>query len=141
MTTTETTPKSKNAKRREAARLKAAAEGPVAEWNKFAEAGGSEGVPKEDGVTDKDLSNNTTRKNDSPQQQPAVLDEEAEREKKARNLKKKLRQARDLQDKKEQGESLLPEQFAKVLKIQELIRDLEKLGFDADGEKKASEEG
>ena len=67
------------------------------------------------------------------------VDEEAEKEKKARNLKKKLRQARELREKKDSGESLLPEQFAKVVKIQELIRELDKLGFDADGGKKASD--
>ncbi|KAI1341528.1 putative RNA binding protein Pym [Xylariaceae sp. FL0016] len=66
------------------------------------------------------------------------VDPEVEREKKARNLKKKLKQARDLKDKKEGGESLLPEQIAKVIKINELVRELEALGFDADGEPKAS---
>jgi partner of Y14 and mago len=64
------------------------------------------------------------------------VDPEAEKEKKARNLKKKLRQARDLREKKDKGESLLPEQFAKVIKINELIRELDALGFDAEGEKK-----
>ncbi|KAB8074714.1 hypothetical protein BDV29DRAFT_173175 [Aspergillus leporis] len=63
-------------------------------------------------------------------------DLEAENEKKARNLKKKLRQARDLRDKKNQGEALLPEQLEKVIKIQELIRQLDSLGFDANGDKK-----
>ena len=130
-TTTAETPKSKNAKRREAARQKAAAVGPAAEWNKFAENAGS------DGVGNGESSHETTQTN-GQEQQP---DEDAEKEKKARNLKKKLRQARELQGKEEQGESLLPEQFAKVLKIQELIRDLEKLGFDAEGGNKAAEEG
>ncbi|PGH13010.1 hypothetical protein AJ80_06494 [Polytolypa hystricis UAMH7299] len=65
-----------------------------------------------------------------------ATDPEAEREKKARNLKKKLRQARELSDKKDKGEDLLPEQFEKVIKIQELIRQLDALGFDADGEPK-----
>jgi len=64
------------------------------------------------------------------------IDAEAEKEKKARNLKKKLRQAKDLKDKKEGGQSLLPEQIAKVIKINELIRELEALGFDQDGEPK-----
>lgn len=69
---------------------------------------------------------------------PEEVDPEAEREKKARNLKKKLKQAKELKNKKEGGESLLPEQIAKVIKINELIRELEALGFDADGEPKAS---
>ncbi|KAE8148066.1 hypothetical protein BDV25DRAFT_23241 [Aspergillus avenaceus] len=65
-----------------------------------------------------------------------TADPEAEKEKKARNLKKKLRQARDLRDKKNQGESLLPEQLEKVIKIQELVRQLDTLGFDSNGDKK-----
>ncbi|KAJ5467025.1 Exon junction complexPym [Penicillium sp. IBT 31633x] len=64
------------------------------------------------------------------------IDLEAEKEKKARNLKKKLRQARDLRDKKQQGEALLPEQLEKVIKIQELVRQLDVLGFDSNGDKK-----
>ena len=72
-------------------------------------------------------------------QQPSeAVDPEAEKEKQARNLKKKLRQARELKDKKDKGESLLPEQFEKVIKINELIRQLDGLGFNADGELKES---
>lgn len=67
-----------------------------------------------------------------------ALDPDAEKEKKARNLKKKLRQARDLREKKDKGESLLPEQLAKIIKINELIRELDSLGFDADGESKST---
>ncbi|KAI1101119.1 Mago binding-domain-containing protein [Jackrogersella minutella] len=66
------------------------------------------------------------------------VDPEVEREKKARNLKKKLKQAKDLKNKKDGGESLLPEQIAKVIKINELVRELEALGFDADGEPKSA---
>ncbi|KAL8943430.1 MAG: hypothetical protein Q9216_001068 [Gyalolechia sp. 2 TL-2023] len=61
---------------------------------------------------------------------------EAEKEKQARNLKKKLRQARELREKNDNGENLLPEQFAKVIKINELIRQLDSLGFDQEGEPK-----
>ncbi|KAF4981248.1 hypothetical protein FZEAL_2912 [Fusarium zealandicum] len=68
------------------------------------------------------------------------VDPEIEREKKARNLKKKLKQAKDLKNKKEGGEALLPEQIAKVIKINELIRELDSLGFDAEGEPKAKED-
>ncbi|KAK0914101.1 hypothetical protein LTR57_014159 [Friedmanniomyces endolithicus] len=64
------------------------------------------------------------------------VDPEAEAAKEARKLAKKLRQARELKEKKESGDALLPEQFAKVIKIQELIRQLDGLGFDAEGEKK-----
>lgn len=64
------------------------------------------------------------------------VDPEAEKEKEAKKLTKKLRQARELADKKEQGGVLLPEQFEKVIKITELIRQLDSLGFDANGDKK-----
>ncbi|KAG5657156.1 hypothetical protein KAF25_001745 [Fusarium avenaceum] len=78
---------------------------------------------------------------EAPASQEAKADEvdpEVEREKKARNLKKKLKQAKDLKDKKEGGEALLPEQIAKVIKINELIRELDALGFDAEGEPKTA---
>ncbi|CEI64963.1 hypothetical protein FVEN_g3458 [Fusarium venenatum] len=68
------------------------------------------------------------------------IDPEVERQKKARNLKKKLKQAKDLKNKKEDGEALLPEQIAKVIKINELIRELDALGFDSEGEPKTSTE-
>lgn len=63
-----------------------------------------------------------------------VTDPEAERKKKARNLTKKLKQAKDLQDKKDGGQSLLPEQIAKVIKINELVRELAALGFNTEGD-------
>jgi len=69
-----------------------------------------------------------------PEAEPEEVNPEVEREKKARNLKKKLKQAKELQSKKEGGETLLPEQIAKVIKINELVRELEALGFDAEGE-------
>lgn len=65
------------------------------------------------------------------------VDPEAEKEKEVKKLTKKLRQARELKDKKEKGDKLLPEQFEKVIKINELIRQLEGLGFDPQGEKKS----
>ena len=77
----------------------------------------------------------------SPDHVETTVDPELEKEKKARNLRKKLRQARELREKKDKGEDLLPEQFEKVIKIQELIRQLDALGFDADGEKKKDETG
>ncbi|KAL1991002.1 hypothetical protein VTN49DRAFT_5506 [Thermomyces lanuginosus] len=66
-------------------------------------------------------------------------DPDTEREKKARNLRKKLRQARELRDRRDQGASLLPEQEAKVVRIEELTRELEALGFNDEGEKKEEE--
>lgn len=61
------------------------------------------------------------------------IDPEVEKAKEARRLAKKLRQARELQDKKASGEGLLPEQLAKVIKINELVRQLDSLGFDSEG--------
>ncbi|KAL3460264.1 hypothetical protein BJX64DRAFT_263509 [Aspergillus heterothallicus] len=76
------------------------------------------------------------KQTDGPDSSADAVHPEAEKEKKARNLKKKLKQARDLNDKKNKGEALLPEQLEKVIKIQELIRQLDALGFDANGDKK-----
>jgi partner of Y14 and mago protein len=86
-----------------------------------------------------DGTNQTSEKKEERLKEPEVKDEEAEKEKEARKLTKKLRQARELKDKKEQGAALLPEQFEKVIRINELIRQLNALGFDANGEKKESE--
>lgn len=63
------------------------------------------------------------------------VDPEVEKQKDARKLAKRLRQAKELSDKKEAGGALLPEQIEKVIKIKELMRQLENLGFDNDGEK------
>ncbi|KAI0116867.1 hypothetical protein F4814DRAFT_265108 [Daldinia grandis] len=106
----------KNAKRREARKKAKQSQDPAeATNNKPASGGAADAAKAED-----------------------VVDAEAEREKKARNLKKKLKQAKDLKNKKEGGESLLPEQIAKVIKINELVRELEALGFNADGEPKTN---
>ena len=102
----------KNAKRREA-RKKAAAAATDDKGTEAAEAPETKDVPA-----------------------PPPVDPEAEKEKEAKKLLKKLRQAKELKDKKEKGDALLPEQFEKVIKINELIRQLEGLGFDAQGEKK-----
>jgi partner of Y14 and mago protein len=130
-TTTPTTSASnKNAKKREAKRRnKAEAETEAGEDNAGTESTGLKAEPKKSaGAPEKST------------QEVTEADREAENEKKARNLKKKLRQARDLRDKKDKGENLLPEQLEKVIKIQELIRQLDALGFDANGEPKSSME-
>ncbi|CAK7215835.1 hypothetical protein SCUCBS95973_002613 [Sporothrix curviconia] len=67
----------------------------------------------------------------APQADPQV-----EREKKARGLRKKLKQAKELKSKRDDGEALLPEQIAKVIRINELVRELDALGFDTEGEPK-----
>lgn len=110
----------KNAKRREA-RKKAKAVDDVDAGANMKESGeGSEKV---------DWRSKETQKVEE-------VDPEVEKEKKARNLRKKLKQAKELKEKKEGGITLLPEQFAKVIKISELIRELDALGFDAEGEPK-----
>lgn len=79
-------------------------------------------------------------KDTAPAAEPAKeepVDPEADKAKEAKKLAKKLRQARDLKDKKEKGDALLPEQFQKVIKINELIRQLDNLGFDSNGDKKS----
>ncbi|KAK7744982.1 hypothetical protein SLS53_003216 [Cytospora paraplurivora] len=108
----------KNAKRREARKKAKAAE--------TGEGGG--GGDKEEATT------TTAAAKVDGQVEATAADPEVEREKKARNLKKKLKQARDLQDKKDGGQPLLPEQIAKVIKINELVRELAALGFDSEGE-------
>ncbi|KAL1984212.1 hypothetical protein VTN96DRAFT_9346 [Rasamsonia emersonii] len=117
----------KNAKRREA--------------KKRAKAAGA-GEDNAASATDqKDVTSAAQTNGDKTKEEQPAVDPEAEKEKKVRNLRKKLRQARELRDKKDKGESLLPEQLEKVIKINEIIRQLESLGFDADEEKKASVEG
>lgn len=114
----------KNAKRREAKR-------------KAKEAGTTDATNATDEKKGSDSDNWRVSADKAAQQAPEEeIDTEAEKEKKARNLKKKLRQARDLRDKKNQGEALLPEQLEKVIKIQELVRQLDSLGFDSNGDKK-----
>ncbi|KAH8727943.1 hypothetical protein GQ44DRAFT_610670 [Phaeosphaeriaceae sp. PMI808] len=113
----------KNAKRREA-RKKAAA----------AASDGKQEGEGEDLVENMPVEN--TKAAEAAVEPEKPKDPEAEKEKEAKKLLKKLRQAKELKDKKEKGDKLLPEQFEKVIKINELIRQLETLGFDAQGEKK-----
>lgn len=106
---------SKNAKRREA-RKKAAA--------------------IQDHLMDSDVPNGTSSAKLQEPLKPIPVDPVAEKEKEAKKLSKKLRQARELKEKKDNGGSLLPEQFDKVIKMNELIRQLDNLGFDANGDMK-----
>ena len=127
----------KNAKRREARRkAKAAEEG--------AQIEAVMGTGTENNGQPSDAASSAQQSPDDRDQRPKeqlaveVTDDplplEAEKEKKVRNLRKKLRQARDLSAKKDKGENLLPEQFEKVIKMNELIRQLDALGFGMDGE-------
>ncbi|KAK0514993.1 hypothetical protein JMJ35_002372 [Cladonia borealis] len=126
----------KNAKRREARKRAKAADG---------DEGGEEGEGERvvNGAEKENKGQSTAKskaENESgnwrEKEKESQVDVEAEREKQARNLKKKLRQARELREKKDKGENLLPEQFEKVIKIHELIRQLEGLGFDSEGNRK-----
>lgn len=123
------------------------AKGATAASNKNAKRREAKKKAKGEGVEDKDVTaidNWRAGGGNKPEEQKTTeepaLDAEAEKEKKARNLKKRLRQARELREKRTQGESLLPEQLEKVIKIQELVRQLNALGFDSNGEKKGSAE-
>ena len=125
----------KNAKRREARKRAKAAEGEAdADEEANAKAKIEEKEEQSTAKSKADTNDNWRANAPSPAKEPdPKLDPEVEREKQARNLKKKLRQARELREKKDKGENLLPEQFEKVIKIQELIRQLDSLGFDSDG--------
>ena len=127
----------KNAKRREARKKAKAAE----------EAGDSKATTNGASETKVVFANKSAMatenwRSETPAAKEAEPPEnaEAEKEKQARNLKKKLRQARELREKKDKGENLLPEQFEKVIKINELIRQLDSLGFDSQGEQKVQVE-
>jgi partner of Y14 and mago len=123
----------KNAKRKEARKKAAAAASENGER--------VDGEGAEDGETSKDTQTEVAgaKLEPVPESKSEEADPAAEAAKEARKLAKKLRQARELKDKKDKGDNLLPEQFAKVIKIRELIRQLDALGFDAEGEKKESE--
>jgi len=119
---------SKNAKRREARKR-------AAEKEKQKEAEKDEEEPAK-------VDNGDGGEEAKPEQNEQVdaVDSEVEKEKEARKLAKKLRQARELKDRKEKGDSLLPEQLEKVIRINELIRQLDALGFDGNGERKKTKE-
>ncbi|KAL8675045.1 MAG: hypothetical protein Q9168_000528 [Polycauliona sp. 1 TL-2023] len=127
----------KNAKRREA--RKRAKDPGEASRNDVDGDGGTPNLeegPEKQSLADKQNGAASGDRRTQDQEAETILDPEAEQEKQARNLKKKLRQARELREKKDNGGNLLPEQFAKVIKINELIRQLDSLGFDAEGERK-----
>ncbi|CAN8099793.1 unnamed protein product [Discula destructiva] len=118
----------KNAKRREA-RKKAAANS-----EKKENVSPTTGDPASQHLSEASSGANKDKEGEPP------VDPEAEKKKKARNLTKKLKQAKELQDKKDGGQSLLPEQIAKVIKINELVRELAALGLDAEGEPLTAED-
>ena len=144
-TGTGTSVASKNAKRREARKRAAATATKVLETQesdilvcdsigkaKFVEEDSAEKARKRaieiGSPTSLPIANGTTAAQEN--------DAEKDDEKNARKLAKKLRQAKELKDRKEKGDALLPEQLEKVIRISEITRQLEGLGFDANGDKK-----
>jgi len=128
--------KSKNAKRREAARRKAQENGgEAAEMQLTAAMEGhslnGEEITKEDWRTPGKLAEN-------PQ---TVVDEEAEKQKKIRNLLKKLKAVRELKEKKANGEKLSHDQIMKMAKEPELARDLQKLEYEGPELKETNRDG
>ena len=118
--------KSKNAKRREAARKKAA-------------EGSTEAT--EDGITSAMEKTRISAQSDHPTEawhdpsklvtsQAQIAEAEADQEKRIRNQLKKLRAVRELREKRAAGEKLSPDQVMKIGKEGELLRDLKKLGYD-----------
>ena len=103
---------------------------------KIAKSAGKSGRRAEKDASERDTAAQEKDKAVSKMSEPEPEDPEVTEHKEARKLSKKLRQARELQQKKEKGDGLLPEQFEKVIKINELIRQLDKLGFDQEGQKK-----
>ncbi|TGZ78609.1 hypothetical protein EX30DRAFT_288029, partial [Ascodesmis nigricans] len=73
---------------------------------------------------------NTKKEADPAPEEQKPVDEQAEKEKKAKAIRKKIRQANDLKSRREGGEALLPEQLDKIIKLNELMRQLKALGFD-----------
>lgn len=124
----QSTAANKNAKRREA-RKKAAA----------AVSGEGTDGDKTEPTLDGEASSAATAAAPTEPNASKTADPEAEKEREAKKLAKKLRQARELKDKKDKGDALLPEQFEKVIRINELIRQLDNLGFDSNGDKKEQE--
>ncbi|KAK5949072.1 hypothetical protein OHC33_009813 [Knufia fluminis] len=107
--------KSKNAKRREAARKKKESE----DHQGVVEVGNAVGnLHVQDDGQVKDTKTN------------GELDPDAERQKKIRNQLKKLKAVKELKAKKLAGEKLSADQLVKIAKEQEIIRDLVKLDYD-----------
>jgi len=124
----------KNAKRRDARKRAKAAEETTQDGSTEAVTQTNSGARATDGNSGPTESKLGKTQGTQSAESIEQADREAEKEKQARSLKKKLRQARELREKKDQGQNLLPEQFQKVIKINELIRQLDSLGFDAEGD-------
>lgn len=115
--------KSKNAKRREAARKKAE----VTDSSENALAAALQNTS----LTDMEKRTQDWRdptKLEGSQQTPSH--DEEDQQKKIRNQLKRLKAVRELKDKKAAGEKLSHDQLMKIGKEGEILRDLKKLGYD-----------
>ena len=112
--------KSKNAKRREAAKKRAENQ---PNGNELAD------TLQQQILEDKAISdwNDPSKLQTRPTKSEA---DEAEQQKKIRNSLKKLKAVRELKDRKAAGEKLSIDQIAKIGKEPELLRDLQKLKYD-----------
>lgn len=113
--------KSKNAKRREAARKKAATDD-TAEGALTA-AMGKTNLSDVDRLKENRRDPSKLVGNDQPAQQDDT-------QKKIRNQLKKLKAVKELRDRRAAGEKLSHDQIMKIGKEGELLRDLKKLGYD-----------
>ena len=118
--------RSKNAKRRDAARRKAQENGVGTsdEDPRLATAMKDHTLNDEERL--KENWRNPSKLVENPQ---SVIDEEAEKQKKIRNLLKKLKAIRELKEKKASGDKLSHDQIMKMAKEPELVRDLQKLEY------------
>lgn len=106
--------KSKNAKRREAARRKKDLQGRQA----VDEVGGALGDMQLQAAQQMEETKTSSE-----------IDPDAERQKSIRNQLKKLRAVRELKARKATGEKLSADQLVKIAKEQEIVRDLAKLSY------------
>lgn len=114
--------KSKNAKRREAAKKKAETQSNGDELaDTLQKQILDEDKVKSDWHDPSKLQTNPTTKLEA---------DEAERQKKIRNSLKKLKAVRELKERKAAGEKLSIDQIAKIGKELELLRDLQKVKYD-----------
>jgi len=119
--------KSKNAKRREAARKKTVAEGSTEDpEDALTSAMQATGLSEPDTRTKAWHDPSRLATNDNP----GVSVEDGEQQKKIRNQLKKLRAIRELREKRAAGEKMAPDQIMKIGKEGELLRDLRKLGYN-----------
>ena len=113
--------KSKNAKRREAAKKRAENQ---PNGNELADTLQQQILDEDKAISDW---NDPSKLQTSPTKSEA---DEAEQQKKVRNSLKKLKAVRELKDRKAAGEKLSIDQIAKIGKEPELLRDLQKLKYD-----------